>query len=240
MSALDGIDTMILAAGLGTRMRPLTDTRPKPLVEVDGVTLLDRVIGLAKAEGARSFVINSHYQAHQIDAHVRELAAADPDCGYALSHEDELLGTGGGLKRALPLMKSDPVLVMNADAFWLAGTDAPLARLMARFRAGDCDVALLCAHPARAIGFRRSHDFCLAPDGHVTADRGTPVIYTGVMAIRRAAVSGESDTCFSLFRQIEAARLANRLYGVMLLTPWLHVGDVAAIAEAEAALGRAQ
>ena len=118
MSAARFPDVMLLAAGLGTRLRPITDSVPKPLVPVAGVPLIERIMANARAEGAKRFVANAHYRADQILAHFGGL--------LKVSREDELLGTGGGVKRALPMLHSDPILVMNTDAFWPAGSDAPI------------------------------------------------------------------------------------------------------------------
>src|SRR5215217_4338989 len=137
-------DVMLLAAGLGKRMLPITETMPKPLVPVAGVPLIERIMGNARAEGAKRFVANAHYHADQILAHFGGL--------LKVSREDELLGTGGGVKRALPMLYSDPILVMNTDAFWPAGSDAPLARMIAKFT-GDAEMVLLCVHPRDATVF---------------------------------------------------------------------------------------
>src|SRR5215217_8473736 len=118
-------DVMLLAAGLGKRMLPITETLPKPLIPVAGVPLIERVMDNAKAEGAKRFIANAHYRADQILAHFGGL--------LKVSREDDLLGTGGGIKRALPMLHSDPILVMNTDAFWSAGSDAPLTRMLQRY-----------------------------------------------------------------------------------------------------------
>jgi MurNAc alpha-1-phosphate uridylyltransferase len=224
-------DVMLLAAGLGTRMRPLTDRLPKPLIMVGGVALIDRVIASARAEGLDRFVVNAHHHASQLEAHL----VGDPR--ITISHEPEMpLGTGGGVKRALPLLETDPILMMNTDAFWLPGADTPLARLLARFAGADVRLAVLCVHPRDASGFRRSHDFCLDPSGRVTWDSGAPVIYTGVALMARSIFEGTPDGPFSFNDLIEKLGARGDLAGVVLNAPWLHVGDPAAIAEAEAHL----
>jgi len=221
-------DVMLLAAGLGTRLRPLTETLPKPLVPVAGVPLIERVMESARAEGARRFVANAHYRADQLLAHFGGL--------LKVSREEQLLGTGGGVKRALPMLHSDPILVMNTDAFWLPGADRPLARMLARYRGGD-EVVLLCVHPRHATGFARSHDFCLAPDGRITYDYGAPVIYAGVALMGTSLFAGTPDGAFALTDLFEAAREREALYGAVLDAPWFHVGDPEALAATEKLLG---
>src|SRR5690606_7127506 len=149
-------DVMWLAAGLGTRLRPLTETMPKPLVPVAGQPLIERIMATARAEGATRFAANAHYRADRLLAHSGGLLKAN--------REAELLDTGGGVKAALPMLHTDPFLVMNTDAFWPAGADRPLARMRSRYEGPD-DIVLLCAQPHRATGFGRSHDFCLDPMG---------------------------------------------------------------------------
>jgi MurNAc alpha-1-phosphate uridylyltransferase len=209
-------DVMLLAAGLGTRLRPITETLPKPLVPVAGMPLIERIMGNARAEGAKRFVANAHYRADQILAHF-----------------------GGLLKRALPMLHSDPILVMNTDAFWPAGSDTPIARMLARYGGAD-DIVLLCVHPRNATGFGRSHDFCLSPQGEVTRDYGAPVIYAGVALLGKKLFDGTPDGAFSLTQLFEAALEQETLHGVVLDAPWFHVGDPAALAEAERRLAGAE
>lgn len=222
-------DVMLLAAGLGTRMRPLTETVPKPLVPVAGVPLIERVMVNARAEGAKRFTANAHYRADQVLAHFGGL--------LKVNREEELLGTGGGVKAALPMLASDPFFVMNTDAFWPAGSDMPLARMRARY-SNENDIVLLCIQPSRASGFARSHDFCLDPSGRVTRDYGAPVIYGGVALMGKALFRDTPDGAFSLTDLFEAALERKTLYGVVLDAPWYHVGDLQALAAAEAALAK--
>jgi len=168
------------------------------------------------------------------------MAAANAAVRFRLSREDEVaLGTGGGVKAALRLLETDPVLVMNTDAFWLPVADAPFQRMTSQMAETEADIVLLCVHPRDATGFRRSHDFCLDPAGRITKDKGAPVIYAGVALMKRSVFSGSPEGAFSMTALFEAAGQRDRLYGVALAAPWLHVGDVAAIAEAEAVIARA-
>lgn len=220
-------DVMLLAAGLGARLRPITDTLPKPLVPVAGMPLIERVMANARAEGARRFVANAHYRADQVLAHFGGL--------LKVNREEALLDTGGGVKAALPMLHSDPFLVMNTDAFWPEGSDAPLARMQARYE-DEADIVLLCAQPARANGFARSHDFCLDPMGTITRDYGAPVIYAGVALMGRGLFADTPDGAFSLNLLFEAALERESLKGVVLDAPWYHVGDAEGLAAAERAL----
>jgi N-acetyl-alpha-D-muramate 1-phosphate uridylyltransferase len=222
-------DVMLLAAGLGTRLRPLTETLPKPLVPVAGVPLIERIIANARDEGAKRFVANAHYRADQLLAHFGGL--------LKVNREDALLGTGGGVRAALPMLHTDPFFVMNTDAFWPAGSDRPLGRMIARHGADDAEIVLLCIQPGRATGFGRSHDFCLDPMGRVTRDYGAPVIYGGVALMGKALFADAPDGPFSLNRIIDAALERETLAGVVLDAPWFHVGDPQALAAAELALG---
>lgn len=222
-------DVMLLAAGLGTRLRPLTLELPKPLVPVNGVPLIERIMANARAEGAKRFIANAHYRADQLVAHFGG--------GLKVSREEQLLGTGGGVKLALPMLHADPFFVMNTDAFWPAGADAPLGRMQERFARGDCDIVLLCVHPFRATGAARSHDYCLDPSGWVTNDFGAPVLYAGVALIGKSQFANTPDGPFSLYDLFERAREADRLAGVALAAPWFHVGDPQGLAAAEQALG---
>jgi MurNAc alpha-1-phosphate uridylyltransferase len=211
-------------------MRPLTDDTPKPLLKVAGKALLDRVAGLAHAEGATRFVVNAHHHVEQMKPHVLALDASLAGTHFQLSEEATLLNTGGGVKAALPLLETDPVFVMNADSLWLGG-DTPLARMRAAY---DGRIVLLCVHPARASGFnRRSHDFCLAPDGEITNDRGAPVIYAGTALIPKSLIAAAPEGPFSLYALFEAALERGELRGVALGAPWLHIGDPAALAAAD-------
>ena len=220
-------DVMLLAAGLGTRMRPITQTMPKPLVPVAGIPLIERVIGNARAEGAKRFAANAHYLADQVLAHFGGL--------LKVNREETLLGTGGGVKAALPMLHSDPFFVMNTDAFWPEGADTPLARMLAK-RENQDQIVLLCVQPSRASGFARSHDFCLDPFGRITLDYGAPVIYAGVALLGKNLFADTPDGEFSMNVLFERALESENLLGVVLDAPWHHVGDAEGLAAAEKAL----
>lgn len=229
---------MLLAAGLGVRMRPLTFERPKALIEVAGKPLIDYAIDAALAENCTDFVVNAHHKAEMIAAHFERLQSALPDLRFAVSREaDRLLDTGGGLRKALPLLGSDPVLVLNTDTFWLPGRDTPLQRMVAAYAMGDADIVLLCVAPDRASGFRKGADYLINADGALSKTEGRPVVYAGAALISRAMAETGPDVPFSLYRHFETAREASKLRGVMIEAPWFHVGDPQALTRTEQDIG---
>lgn len=231
-------DVMLLAAGLGTRMRPLTFERPKALIEVGGKPLIDYAIDAALAEGCRRFTVNAHHKAEMIAAYFERLTARLPGVSFALSDETEaLLDTGGGLRKALPQLASDPVLALNTDTFWLPGHDRPLQRMIEVYREGDADIVLLCVAPDKASGFRKGADYLIDADGHLSKLLGQPTVYAGAALISRAMAAAGPDSPFSLYRHFETAREAGRLKGVMIEAPWFHVGDTQALARTEQDIG---
>jgi len=233
-------DVILLAAGMGKRMLPLTEKTPKPLIEVGGRTLIDRVAANCISEGCSKFAINMHHHMDQMRAHIELMMRNNPKVGFFVSEEHEgPLETGGGAKKALALTDTDPVLTINSDSFWLPEDDKPIGRMVEQFAKG-ATIVLLCAHPARATGFRRSHDFCLAPDKRITNDRGVPIIYAGTALISRALLEQAPQGVFSLFDLFVQAQERGTLHGVLLDAPWFHVGDPKAIAEVEAILAGEQ
>lgn len=234
-------DAVILAAGLGTRLRPLTQTVAKPLVKVGGVPLIERAIRAGMAEGVGRFVVNAHYLADQVADEVSRLARDLPDASFALSLEkDLLLGTGGGVARALRQTRGDSVLVLNADSFWLPQSDRPLARLMNAFVESDALAALLCVDPSRSSGLKRSHDFCLDPRRRLTADRGAPVLFAGAALYARALFADAPEGAFAIQELWAQAEQQGRMIGARLDADWFHVGDLEGLRAAEARLGAAE
>lgn len=228
-------DVMILAAGPGTRMRPLTEVMPKPLLDVAGKPLLDRVVGLAHAEGAQRFVVSIHHHADRMKPHIAALDASLGGTRFRLSLEPELLGTGGGVRAALPLLDTDPVLVLQTDGLWLRD-DRPLTRMIEAYRG---EPRLLCAHPRLSSGFsRKSHDFCLAPNGQITPDFGAQVFFAGAALLPRAVIETAPEGAFSLFDLFEKAMQDGTLHGTVLGSHWLAIGDPEALAAASERLVR--
>lgn len=230
---------MVLAAGLGTRMRPLTNDRPKALVEVGERALIDHVLDRLADAGVETAVVNVHWFADRLESH---LAARDRGPAIVISDEREtLLETGGGLKKAAPLLGGDPVFVANIDSVWVDRGDA-LNQLARLWNPSIMDAALLLARREGSIGFEGDGDFFLADDGRLTF-RGeaasAPYAYMGVHICRPDYVADGPDGPFSLSQFWRRSAAAGRLYGVVLDGDWMHVGDPQARDEAEAKLSGA-
>ncbi|RZJ04454.1 MAG: nucleotidyltransferase family protein [Brevundimonas sp.] len=228
---------MVLAAGLGTRMRPLTDDRPKALVEVGGRALIDHVLDRLAEAGVERAVVNVHWFADRLERH---LAARGRGPEIVISDERaELLETGGGLKKAAALLGPDPVFVANIDSVWTDPKGDALNQLARLWNPSIMDVALLLARREGSIGFEGGGDFFLADDGRLTF-RGdapeAPVAYMGVHICRPDYVADGPDGPFSLADLWRRSAAAGRLYGCVLDGDWMHVGDPQARDEAETKL----
>lgn len=227
---------MVLAAGLGTRMRPLTNDRPKALVEVGGRALIDHVLDRLAEAGVARAVVNVHWFADRLEAH---LAGRVRNPEIAISDERaELLETGGGLKKAAPLLGVAPVFAANIDSVWTDRGDA-LADLSRLWDPARMDAALLLARREGSIGFEGDGDFFLGQDGRLTF-RGdaasAPYAYMGMHICRPDYVADGPDGPFSLSQFWRRSAAAGRLFGCVLDGDWMHVGDPEARDEAEARL----
>ncbi|RZJ96987.1 MAG: nucleotidyltransferase family protein [Brevundimonas sp.] len=227
---------MVLAAGLGTRMRPLTNDRPKALVEVGGRALIDHVLDRLADAGVAKAVVNVHWFADRLENH---LAGRGRGPEIVISDEREtLLETGGGLKKAAPLLGDEPVFVANIDSVWVDRGDA-LNQLARLWNPSIMDAALLLARRDGSIGFEGDGDFFLADDGQLTF-RGeaasAPFAYMGVHICRPDYVADGPEGAFSLSQFWRRSAAAGRLYGVVMDGDWMHVGDPQARDEAEAKL----
>jgi len=226
---------MILAAGLGTRMRPLTNDRPKALVEVGGKALIDHVLDRLAEAGVTDAVVNVHWFADRLESH---LAARTRPTIQISDERAELLETGGGLKKARPLLGDDPVFVANIDSVWIDRGDA-LSDLIRLWDPARMDAALLLARREGAIGFEGGGDFFLADDGRLTF-RGeaasAPYAYMGVHITRPGYADLGPDGPFSLSPLWRVSAAKGRLYGCVLDGDWMHVGDPQARDAAEARL----
>lgn len=227
---------MVLAAGLGTRMRPLTDDRPKALVDVGGRALIDHVLDRLAEAGVQRAAVNVHWFADRLEAHLKARGRG-PE--IVISDERaELLETGGGLKKARPLLGDAPVFVANIDSVWIDRGDA-LGDLIRLWDADRMDAALLLARREGSIGFEGDGDFFLADDGRLRF-RGdaasAPYAYMGVHITRPDYADQGPEGPFSLSPLWRASAAAGRLYGCVLDGDWMHVGDPQARDEAEARL----
>ncbi|WP_193140157.1 MULTISPECIES: nucleotidyltransferase family protein [unclassified Meridianimarinicoccus] len=217
---------MLFAAGFGTRMAPLTDTRPKPLIEVAGRSLLDHALALTEVAGVARTVVNAHYKTEMIAAHL------DGRGVTVLPEMPEILDTGGGLRNALPHLGLGPVFTMNTDAVWTGPN--PLETLRAAWEPSRMS-ALLCLVPAaRATGHKGVGDFSRAPDGQLT--RGAEYVYSGVQILDPAGLSDIPDRVFSLNLLWNRYGAEGRLFGVVHRGGWCDVGYPQAIPLAEAML----
>lgn len=223
---------MLFAAGFGTRMGALTANRPKPLIEVAGQTLLDHARAIGTAAGLHRQVVNTHYLAEQIADHLR-------GTNVAVSHEaGRILDTGGGLRRALPLLGQGPVVTLNTDAIWTGAN--PLTQLISAWDDQRMDLLFLVmpAHEARSATGRS--DFVLDPDGRVDWAKGRAgVLYLGAQIIHPRLLEDETEEVFSLHGPWNRAMAAGRAYGVAYGGAWCDVGHPGGIAEAEAMLREA-
>ncbi len=221
---------MLFAAGFGTRMGALTAHLPKPLVKVAGRSLIDHALLQVDAAGVTRKVANTHYLAHQIAAHL----AHRPD--VALSHETpQILDTGGGLKRALPLLGKGPVFTLNTDAVWTGAN--PLIQLRAAWRPADMDVLFLLLPVQSATGHGGKSDFLLDSDGRISWARGARGhVYLGAQIIVTDGLDQIPETAFPIHPLWETALAKGRAYGVVHHGGWCDVGHPGGIAEAEAML----
>lgn len=215
---------MLFAAGFGTRMGTLTAQRPKPLIPVAGRPLIDHALALA---GGLRVVVNTHYLPDQVARHVAGRAQ--------LSHEPEILETGGGLKAALPLLGPGPVFTLNSDAVWTGAN--PLAELRAAWDADRMDVLVLLVPREAARGHRGAGDFLLDAAGRIA--RGPGPVYAGAQILRTERVAAWPERVFSLNRIWDAAIADGRACGVLHHGGWCDVGRPEGIAEAEAMLREA-
>lgn len=229
---------MILAAGLGKRMRPITDTMPKPLVRVFGKTLLDYGLDALNKANVSNAVVNLHYLGDQIEVHLANRTAPK----ITLSDErDGLLDSGGGVKKALPQLGKDPFYLLNADSFWLEGIKPNLELLAGAFDENTMDIILLLSGFPNAIGYNGSGDFEMSSDGRLsrrTEKKMAPFVYSGAAIIHPRVFADTPDGAFSLNLLFDRAIENGRLYGARMEGLWLHVGTPEAITEAEHAIAQ--
>jgi MurNAc alpha-1-phosphate uridylyltransferase len=229
---------MVLAAGLGTRMRPLTDTIPKALVPVAGRTLLDRVLDKLVEAGVTRAVVNVHHFADQVEAHL----AARTDLEIAISDERMgLLDSGGGIQHARALLGEDPIFVANIDSLWLEGPTPALEALKRAWEPAAMDFLLLLVARGNGIGFEGPQGFLRDAAGRLThsasPDVVTPFANVGFGILKPQVLDGQPDAAFSIVPVWHRLQAEGRLYGAVMDAFWMHVGDPAARDAAEARLG---
>lgn len=234
MSTLASDTAMVLAAGLGKRMRPLTATQPKPLVRIAGKALIDHVLDRLEAARVAKAVVNVHYLADALEAH---LAKRKSPPRIEISDERELLlETGGGMNKALPLLP-DPFFCLNSDNVWLDGPRDVFSELSAAWDPERMDALLLLAPHARALNYRGKGDFHLDGLGRITrrkSGRIAPFIYTGVQLVSHRLMRDAPEQPFGTMLLWERAIEEERLYGISHNGLWFEVGDPSAIAPTEA------
>ena len=229
---------MVFAAGLGTRMRPVTDHLPKPLVPIAGRTMLDHMLDRFADAGVKRAIVNVHYLADQIETH---LATRTHPQIIISDERDKLLDQGGGIAKVLPLIGDDPFFICNTDAVWIEGPRDNLRALAQMWNPERMDVLLLVAASANSVGVDWPGDFHMDPSGVLTrrAEReSAPFVYAGVGIIKPSLFAHETREIFRLAPTFFAAAEQGRLFGMRLEGTWLHVGTPAAIVEAEAAFAR--
>lgn len=228
---------MVLAAGLGLRMRPLTLHMPKPLLPVGGKPMLDHALDRLAEAGVDTAVVNAHYKGEMIAAHLK--GRKKPK--IVLSPEDTLLETGGGVKKALPHLGAEPFYVVNADILWLDGPTPALRRLAAHWRPEEMDALLLLMATTRAVGYEGRGDYHMDPLGRLTRRAESeiaPFVFAGVQIVKPELWEDSPDGAFSTNRLWDRAQEAGRLYGLAHDGPWFHVGTPDALQESEELLAR--
>jgi MurNAc alpha-1-phosphate uridylyltransferase len=222
---------MVLAAGLGTRMRPITDALPKPLVKVGGRTLLDYALDRVEEAGVAAAVVNAHYLAPMLKEHL----ASRERPHVVISEEPDLLETGGGVRKALPLL-GEFFFVVNSDVLWLNGRRSALRRLGDFYDPLEIDALLLLQRTTTAIGYDGSGDYFLDSVGVPRRRRHeqvAPYIFSGVQILHRRLFDDVTETKFSLNRLYDRAEKAGRLRAIVHDGLWFHIGTPKGLAEAE-------
>ena len=237
-SPLASVAAMVMAAGLGTRMRPLTASQPKPLVRVAGKALIDYSLDHLADAGVARAVVNVHYLADALEAHLAKRTAP----AIAISDErDLLLETGGGMVKARPLLP-DPFFCLNSDNIWLDGPRNAFVELSNRWNPDEMDALLLLVSHARAHNYTGKGDFHLDPLGRISRRRSgriAPFIYTGIQIVSHRLLRDAPEGPFGTMQLWQRAIAEGRLYGISHTGLWFEVGDPGAIAPTEAWLTRA-
>jgi N-acetyl-alpha-D-muramate 1-phosphate uridylyltransferase len=231
-----GHHAMVLAAGFGTRMRPLTDQKPKPLIEVAGKALIDYGMDHLREADVQTVVVNAHYLADQIVGWLNLQTSPH----MILSDERaQVLDTGGGIALALPLLRADPFFVLNSDSFWVNGKTPALHRLRAAWNDAEMDCLLLLCPMNQTVGYDGKGDFLMADDGRLSRQKGSGALaYIGGYLVHPRLFEGAPAGKFSMNVLWDKAIAKGRLHGISHDGLWLHVGTPDAIGLAEVALAK--
>jgi MurNAc alpha-1-phosphate uridylyltransferase len=231
---------MVLAAGQGERMRPLTLHMPKPLVPLAGRPLLDHVLDRLAASGVKTAIVNVHYLPEQLEAHLAARQGKQPEI-LVSDERGVLLDTGGGAKKALALLGHGPFFIHNADSVWSEGATPALARMLRLWDPAAMDCLLLLAPVTTSIGYHAKGDFSMSPDGRLTRRKNrvpVPFAFAGVSLCDERLFNDAPEGAFSLNLLWDRALATGRLYGMRLDGRWMHVGTPEALALAEASFER--
>jgi len=224
---------MVMAAGFGKRMRPITNNLPKPLIEVAGRSLLDRAIDRLEEAGIETVVVNTHHLGHLIEQHLRQREAPE----ILISPEEEqILETGGGVAHALHLLGDEPFYVVNGDSMWLDGFESALWRMWRQWDDDKMDALLLVHSTVTAFGYSGRGDFLLDPLGRISRrpeQEDSPYLFSGIQILHPRLFEGCPEGAFSLNLLYNKAGEAERLYGIVHDGEWFHVGNPDGLAEAE-------
>jgi N-acetyl-alpha-D-muramate 1-phosphate uridylyltransferase len=227
---------IVLAAGLGTRMRPLTNDRPKPLVKIRGKALIDHAIDRLVQAGVTLIVVNVHYRAEMLKAHL----ARRRDVEIHVSDEtDGLLDSGGGIAKVLPLFDDEPFFTHNSDSIWVEGTGHALDKLIVRWNPDEMDTLMMVAPTVTSVCYEGRGDFMMDADGRLTRvpeQRVAPFVWTGVQIVHPRLFENPPGHKFSINLLFDRAIESRRLFGQRLDGVWMHIDRPEAIGEAEAFL----
>jgi N-acetyl-alpha-D-muramate 1-phosphate uridylyltransferase len=225
---------IVLSAGLGLRMRPLTDTMPKALIEVGGRPMIDRALSALQAAGVERAVVNVHHFADRMIRHLESWG------GFVIVSDERalLMDSAGGVVKALPHLGGDPFLLLNADSFWIDHAGSSLDRLALAWDAAAMDILLMLSPLETATGHNGMADFVMDEAGRLARaqDRSRGFVYAGAAILHPRLFAGAPEKPFSLNALFDRALAAGRLFGVRMEGLWIHVGSPAAIAAAEAAI----
>ena len=225
-------NAMVLAAGFGKRLRPITEKIPKPLVQVHGRSLIDRTIDRLEDAGVTKVIVNIHHLGEQISTHLGKRKSPE----IIFSPEEEILNTGGGIANALPLLGEEPFFACNADTLWLNGTQDALKRMIDLWDGDKMDSLLMLHSTVEAYGYSGQGDFCADPSGLLARrpeNEVSPYLYTGVQILHPRLFDSVNDGVFSMNLLFDEAIENERLYGMVHDGEWFHVGTPEGLADAE-------